>query len=74
MFGKKISKTLFIEGMHCDGCAKRVINALNALKEVKEVQVNLEGKRAFVMLKKELPNEVLIEAVQSLGFIVTNIE
>lgn len=74
MFGKKIEKVIFIEGMMCQGCAGRVSNALKALKEVKDVAVILEEKKALVLLKKDVDNKVLIDAIEALNFKVTSIE
>ena len=74
MFNKKIEKVISIEGMHCNGCATRVANTLNALKEVKDVKVSLEDKCALVTLKKELSDEAITEAITNLGFMVTEIK
>ena len=74
MFNKKIEKVISIEGMRCNGCATRVANTLNALKEVKDVKVSLEDKCALVTLKKELSDEAITEAITNLGFIVTEIK
>ena len=48
---KDIVKTIYIEGMHCEGCVNRVKNILNNIKEVKKCQVDL-GK-AEIVLKKD---------------------
>ena len=34
MFGRKITKTILIEGMHCGHCSKRVEEALKSLNGV----------------------------------------
>ena len=73
MFGNKITKTIFIEGMSCGGCAKRVEEALKSVKGVKSVSVSLEEKKAEVVLKNDISNEVLKEIVETLGFQVTKI-
>lgn len=74
MFGSKITKTIFIEGMSCGGCAKRVEEALRLVKGVKSVSVSLEEKKAEVVFKKEIDKGILKVAVEDVGFEVTNIE
>ena len=43
---KKI--VLGIEGMHCEGCVKRLTNVLSELDGVSNVKVSLENKNAEV--------------------------
>ena len=74
MFGNKITKIIFIEGMSCGHCSKRVEEALKSVKGVKAVSVNLEEKKAEVVLKTDVDNETLKAAVEDVGFEVTNIE
>ena len=74
MFGKKITKIIHIEGLMCKGCVKRVENVLSAINEVKEFNVSLENKCATVVLKKEVSDEFLTNAITNLGFKITSIE
>ena len=74
MFGNKITKTIFIEGMSCGHCSKRVEEALKNVKDVKSVKVNLETKNAVVALKNDIENELLKTAVEDIGFQVINIK
>ena len=74
MFGNKITKTIFIEGMSCGHCSKRVEEALKSVKGVKSVQVNLEAKNAVVTLKTDMDNESLKVAVEAVGFEVVDIK
>ena len=74
MFGNKIKKTIFIEGMSCGHCSKRVEEALKNVKDVKSVKVNLETKNAVVALKNDIENELLKTAVEDIGFQVINIK
>ncbi len=71
---KTITKTIHIEGLHCDGCAKRVATILSTFKEIKEANVSYADKRATIVCKKEIDNKKLEDAINDLGFIVTNIE
>ena len=74
MFGNKITKTIFINGMSCGHCSKRVESALKAVNGVKSVSVSLEDKKAEVILKSEVENEILKKTIEDIGFKVTNIE
>lgn len=74
MFGsEKITKTIEIEGMSCMHCAKKIENALKTLKGVKQVAVNLEEKKATVVMKQEISNDILKNAVEELGYEVKGI-
>lgn len=68
MFGKKITKTIFIEGMSCGHCSKRVEDALKSVNGVKSVSVSLEEKKADIILKTDVDNETLKSAVEDAGF------
>ena len=74
MFGsEKITKIIQIEGMSCMHCAKKVENTLKELKGVKNVTVNLEEKKATVVMKQEISEETLKNAVEELGYEVEEI-
>ena len=74
MFGNKIIKTIFIEGMSCGHCSKRVEEALKSVDGVKSVLVSLEEKKAEVVLKRDVSNEILRNAVEDIGFEVKEIK
>ena len=74
MFGNKITKTIFIEGMSCGHCSKRVEEALKSVNGVKSVKVSLEEKKADVILKNDVDNEILKNAVEEVGFEVVNVK
>ena len=69
LFGKTKTVTLDVEGMTCGHCVMRVKKALDAVKGVKDVDVELEAKKATVKLD---PNKVeeksLVEAVEEAGY------
>ncbi len=74
MFGKnQIKKTIKIEGMHCEHCAKKVENALAELDNVKKAKVNLKKQEASLVLEKEIDNKVITEAIENIDFKVTDI-
>ena len=72
--GNKITKIIEIEGMSCGHCSKKVETALKNLKEVKSVNVSLEKKKAEVILKQEVNNDMLKSIVEELGYKVVNIK
>jgi|TARA_B110000977_G_scaffold108144_1_gene140835 copper chaperone CopZ len=66
---------LKVEGMMCDGCATSVTEALTgSLDAVKDVKVDLEGKKVSVFVACETMMDglammpALVEAVQEAGF------
>jgi len=64
-----MKKSLQIEGMHCAGCANSVEEALAKVQGVKNVSVNLATEKAMVEFENgAVPDEVLREAVQGVGF------
>lgn len=65
-------KVLVIEGMHCENCQNRVENALNRLDGI-VCKVSLRKKIAAVSYSTEVSDEILKEAVEKLGFKVTEI-
>ncbi len=74
MFGqRKIKKTIKIEGMHCEHCAKKVETALSNLDNVKKVKVNLAKKQADMTLEKEIDDKLIKDAISELDFKVTDI-
>ena len=74
MFGNKITKTIFIEGMSCGHCSKRVEDSLKSVNGVKSVKVSLDEKKADVVFKNDIDNEVLKNAVEDVGFEVVNVQ
>lgn len=68
-----MKKTIKIEGMSCEHCAKKVELALKSIAEVKKVKVQLKKKEAIVTLDTSVDNQVLISAIESLGYQVTEI-
>jgi copper chaperone CopZ len=69
-----ITKTLLIEGLHCNGCAKRVEGAFLKNKSVKDINVSFEEGKAILTLKKDMPNEEIKQIIDDLGFTLTSIE
>ena len=74
LFSKDVKTTVKIEGMHCEHCAMKVKNALEALEVVSKAKVNLKEKEAVVSSKNELDNEAVKKAISEVGFEVVNIK
>ncbi len=63
---------LSIEGMNCDGCAKKITAALQAVPGVQSATVNLAEKSAAVSLASPPPApRDLMSAIKSAGFAPT---
>ena len=67
-----MEKKIFIEGMSCEHCVKRVKAALKAIKNVKEV--NVAVGIATINFKKDISDEVLTTVIEDLGYQVIKIE
>lgn len=65
-----------IEGMHCKVCIYRVTKSLKRLKEVKDVEINLDKGTATVTLNdgEDVTEEILNEAVEDSGYKPTGVE
>jgi len=60
--------TLKVEGMVCNGCENRVMNALKTLECVSEV--NASFQTGIVTVKGNVEQEVLEEKIETIGFTV----
>lgn len=63
---KKI--TLNVEGMSCGHCSATVQKALDALDNVKEVHVDLEGKKAYFSTEDDSAVQKAVDAVNQAGY------
>jgi copper-(or silver)-translocating P-type ATPase/heavy metal-(Cd/Co/Hg/Pb/Zn)-translocating P-type ATPase len=66
-------KTLNIEGMTCGHCEAHVKKALENIDGVETAVVSHENKTAIVTLTKDLPNEILKQAVEAEDYQVLSI-
>ena len=58
-----------IEGMHCEGCSKRLTKILSNIEGVKAVEVSLENKLAKIEYDEEIAKvEDFKEAIEDAGF------
>ena len=70
----QMNKTIKIEGMMCGHCEATVKKALEAIDGVVGAEVSHDKGTALVLLKKDVPNDVLTNAVEEKDFKVTGIE
>lgn len=62
-----MEKVFLVEGMKCENCSKRVINALKALAY--EVEIDL-AKGEVSVFKSEVDENEVESAIEDLGFVV----
>ncbi|MCI5836605.1 MAG: heavy-metal-associated domain-containing protein [Veillonellaceae bacterium] len=62
-----MTRTLRVEGMHCENCVRAVENALKAVAGVTAVQVDLAAGRATVT-GEALQAATLCAAIEDIGF------
>ncbi len=63
--------TLQIDGMHCASCASAVERALRRARGVRRARVDLLGEKATVVVRPEVADEALRDAVRGAGFAAT---
>ena len=64
----KYSYRIEIEGMKCNNCALHVKNALNSIKGVKKVEIDLENKTADVKTSTELDEYLVKTKIEEAGY------
>ncbi len=69
----EMEKTMKIEGMMCEHCEARVKKSLEAIDGVENADVSHEKDEAVVILKSDVPNDVLKKAVEDQDYSVTSI-
>ena len=58
-----------IEGMHCEGCSKRLTKVLSNVEGVNTVEVSLENKLANIEYDETITKiEDFYEAIEDAGF------
>ena len=67
-----MKKLITIDGMHCGKCASRVEGALKALGG--KGKVDLKAKTAVFECARDVADEEIKEAVESLGFVFVSAE
>lgn len=68
-----MKKTVYIDGMCCEHCAKRVEDKLATAKNVISVDVKLKKKLAVIRSREEVDNSEITALVEGAGYKVTEI-
>lgn len=68
MFNKKNKTILKVNGMHCEGCAKRIINSLKLIDGVSDVKVDLKNKDVIIYIDDSVNIEILKNIINNLGY------
>ena len=66
-------KTIIISGMHCAHCVQSVTDSLNRIDGV-SARVDLNKSCAEIFLDREVGEDILISAVEKVGFSVESIQ
>ena len=69
-----LKKVVYIEGLSCSNCQKRVEEGLKKQREIKEVKVNLREKKAELILNSNISDNLLTRIIEDLGYDVKRIE
>lgn len=59
---------LYVEGMTCDGCVRRVRRALEAVEGVASVAVDLPTGRVLIEPAAEVATTALLQAIERTGY------
>lgn len=63
---------LNVEGMSCEGCEKRIQNALSVIENVENVKASHKESEVIISLKSEIDESILKETITDLGFEVVD--
>lgn len=59
-----------VEGMVCNGCENRVINALKLVNGVQEVKASFQEGTVSIEMSENVSLETLEEKIENIGFTV----
>lgn len=62
-----------VKGMHCEGCEKRIKNALGDIKGVKKVEADYKKGIVTVEAKSKIDDKTIEGTINDLGFEVEEI-
>lgn len=66
------NRILVVDGMTCKHCKQRVENSLNSQEHI-SAKVNLKKGLAYVAMDSDISDDVLIAAVESVGYKVVEV-
>lgn len=68
-----MEKLIMIHGMTCQKCVAHVKHALEEIEGITSVEVGLSENTAKIKLEKDIANEILVEAIEDMGYDVKEI-
>ena len=68
MFHQKIKTIIYVEGMKCNHCSKKVENALLQIDSIEKVKINLEKKEVICFSKEEISIDKIKNKIQEIGY------
>lgn len=74
MLFNKNKKTIYIEGMMCNHCAKKVETTLLSINNITKVKVDLENKCAIITYTDKVNDEEIKEKISNLDYKVIDIK
>lgn len=74
LFGKKIKKTVHVEGMSCQHCVAHVKSALESIDRVSNVKVDLDSKTAIIKSSAEINDDDIKKVIDEAGYKAAGIE
>ena len=69
-----MKKVLFVEGMMCEHCKKKVETAVGKVEGVKDYKVDLKKKTVVVNLLDSVHVEEVCKSIEEKGFKVVKVE
>lgn len=69
-----LKKTITIDGMICNHCAKEVKEVLEGFSVIKSATVHTDIGKAYVDARDELPRDDIAKALSDSGYALVDIE
>lgn len=67
--GKSMNEIIIkVNGMVCEGCEKRVENAIKSLKGIKKVAANYKNGTVTISAKETVNEKQIKEKIEDIGF------
>lgn len=63
-----IRRTIDVDGMTCEHCVANVVRALEKVDGVQVAAASLEKQTALAGLSKDIPDEILRDAINKAGY------
>ena len=63
-----LKKTIDVDGMTCEHCANNVVKALEHIDGVAIAAASVEKQSAQAALEKEIPDDILKDAIRKAGY------